>query len=244
MLTQRNLGRATIIAAAALALRCFASDTAAAPASDALKQRVLEHARTVGVDDYTFTRTARTEQIEGDKKTERVVVERFDPAHPQRWTLVSVDGRPPNAEELKKMAKDGPKRRTAHYGRIAAYFNAPASATTDARGRTVFHFATLPLETVIVTGVDISASSRCEATVDTSGSVPFVEQVRFTLTRPLRIKVVAKLEQFEATSRYRMMPNGKPVPVEHISNASGSLLGKQGRVRSTLTYTDHRPVSR
>ena len=227
-----------------LALARAESADAADPAAEALKQRVLEHARTVTVDDYTFTRTARTEQIEGEKKTERVVVERFDPAHPQRWTLISVDGRPPNAEELKKMAKDGPKRRTAHYGRVAAYFAAPAPATTDARGRKVFHFDTLPSETLIVTGVDISADSRCEATVDTSGPVPFVEQARFTLKKPMRIKVVARLEKFEATSRYRMMPNGKPVPVEHISNAYGALLGKQGHVRSVLTYTDHKPASR
>ena len=234
--------RAVVICAVVIAL--VAADVlAAADASpELLKQRVLEHARTVSVDDYTFTRTARTEQIEGDKKTERVVVERFDPADPQRWTLVSIDGRPPNAEELKKQAKDGPKRRTAHYGRVASYFSAPAPATTDARGRTVFHFATLPSETVIVTGVDISANSTCEATIDTSGPAPFVEQARFTLTKPVRVKLVAKLDKFEATSRYRMMPNGKPVPTEHISIAEGSLLGKQGRVRSVLTYTDHRPV--
>ncbi len=240
MQTLRNPGCASILGAAVLGLGCLPSAEAAD--SEALKQRVLEHARTVTVEDYTFTRTARTEQIEGEKKTERVVIERFDPAHPQRWTLNSVDGRPPSAEELKKLAKDGPKRRTAHYGRIAAYFGAPAPATTDARGRTVFHFDTLPLETVVVTGVDISANSRCEATVDSSGPVPYVEQVRFTLRKPVRVKVVAKLEKFEATSRYRMMPNGKPVPVEHTSLAEGSLLGKQGSVRSVLTYTDHRPV--
>lgn len=240
----KTLGHtAWVLAIATLGLTFIAAqETRGGEAATAeLQRRIADHAKTVSVDDYTFTRTARTEQIEGDKKTERVVVERFDPAHPQRWTLVSVDGRPPNAEELKKLAKDGPKRRTAHYGRVAAYFGAPASATTDARGRTVFHFATLPLETVIVTGVDISANSKCEATIDSSGAVPFVEQVRFTLTKPVRVKVVAKLEKFEATSRYRMMPSGKPVPVEHVSNASGSLLGKQGSVRSTLTYTDHRP---
>ncbi len=240
----RNLRGAMLIGAAVLAIGRPESASAADPAAEALKQRVLEHARTVSVDDFTFTRTARTEQIEGEKKTERVVVERFDPAHPQRWTSVSVDGRPPSAEDLKKLAKDGPKRRTAHYGRVANYFGAPASATTDARGRTVFHFATLPVGTVIVTGVDISPDAKCEATVDSTGPVPFVEQVRFTLTKPVRVKVVAKLEKFEATSRYRMMPNGKPVPTEHISNAYGSLLGKQGHVRSTLTYTDHRATGR
>ena len=242
MIRLPNLGRATVVCAAVLALCDPGSARAADPAAEAVKQRVLEHARTVSVDDYNFTRTARTEQIEGDKKTERVVVERFDPANPQRWTLISVDGRPPNADELKKMAKDGPKRRTGHYGRVAGYFNAPAPATTDARGRTIFHFDTLPSETVIVTGVDISADSRCEATVDTSGAVPFVEQVRFTLKKPVRIKVVAKLEKFEATSRYRMMPNGKPVPVEQVSEMTGSMMGKQGRINTAVTYSDHRAV--
>ena len=109
-----------------------------------------------------------------------------------------------------------------------SYFSAPASATTDGRGRTVFHFDTLPLGTVIVTGVDISANSKCDATIDTSGPVPFVEQARFTLTKPMRIKVVARLEKFEATSRYRMMPNGKPVPTEHISHAFGLAAGQAG----------------
>jgi hypothetical protein len=41
-----------------------------------------------------------------------------------------------------------------------------------------------------------------------------------------------------------MMPDGKAVPIEHISNAHGSLLGKPGRVRSVLTYSEHRPIRR
>lgn len=212
---------------------------------DDLKRRILDHARSVTVGDYSYTRTVRTTKVEDGKTTESVVVERFDPASPaQRWTLISVDGRPPTAEELKKHAKSWPKRRTAHYGWVANYFGTPATVSTDSRGRTVFRFPSLPPETVVVTNVDISASSICEATVDTSGAVPFVEQARFTLTKPIRLKVVAKLEKFVATSRYRMMPDGKPVPVEHVSNASGSLLGMPGRVRSVLTFSDHRPVRR
>ena len=223
----------------------FTNAPAAEPAGEDLKRRILEHARSVTVDDYSYTRTVRTTQVEGETTKESVVVERWDPANTaQRWTLISIDGRPPNAEELKKHAKSSPKRRTAHYGRVANYFATPATVSTDPRGRTVFRFASLPPETVVVTNVDISADAMCDATVDASGPVPFVAEARFTLTKPVRVKVVAKLEKFEATSRYRMMPDGKPVPVEHVSNAYGSLLGKQGRVRSVLTFSDHRPVRR
>ena len=218
---------------------------AAESSADALKRRVLDHARTVTADDYSFTRTVRSTRVEGDKTTERLEVERFDPTNAaQRWTLISIDGRPPSAEELQKHAKSSPRRRTAHYGRVADYFTTPATAATDAQGRTVFRFSSLPPETVVVANVDISANAVCEATVNASGPVPFVEQARFTLSKPMRVKVVAKLERFEATSRYRMMPDGKAVPIEHISNAHGSLLGKPGRVRSVLTYSEHRPIRR
>ena len=213
--------------------------------TDALKQRVLALARTVGPDDYAFTRKARVEQIEAGKKEETVTIEQFDPAKPaqQRWTLVSVDGRAPTSQELERHAKEAPKRNVAHYGRVATYFGAPATAAEVANGRS-FRFVVLPKESLIVNGTDLSAHAVAEAIVATSGAIPFVEQVRFTLTRPARIKVVAKVEQFEATTRYRQMPNGKPVPVEQMSDVSGSMLGKTGRLKTVLTYTEHRAVTR
>ena len=237
--------RSIVIAFPLIAAAVAQPIAAAESATDALKQRVIEHARTVSADDYSFTRTVRSTRVEGDKTIHRFEVERFDPTNAaQGWTLLSIDGRAPTAEELQKHSKSSPKRRLAHYGRVAEYFATPATSTTDAQGRTVYRFSALPPETVVVANVDISANTIVHATVNTNGPVPFVEQARFTLSKPTRVKVVAKLERFEATSRYRMMPDGKPVPVEHISNASGSLLGKQGRVHSLLTYTDHRAVRR
>jgi hypothetical protein len=241
MRTRRWIPFALVVIASVSAPHGLAADAEA----EALKRRVLDHARTVSADDYSFTRTVRSTRVEGEKRTERTEVERFDPSNAaHRWTLVSIDGRPPNAEELQRHAKSSPKRRVAHYGRVADYFAMPATATKDAQGRTVFRFSSLPPETVVVTNVDISASAICEATVNTNGPMPFVEQARFTLTKPVRVKVVAKLQKFEATSRYRVMPDGKPVPIEHVSNAYGSLLGSEGSIRSVLTYTDHRPVRR
>jgi hypothetical protein len=36
-----------------------------------------------------------------------------------------------------------------------------------------------------------------------------------------------------------MLPDGKPVPVEQVSDMTGSMLGKSGRIRTVLTYSDH-----
>ena len=228
--------RRLIAIAAALSL----ATVHAAEADDALKARVMALARTVTPNDFAFTRTARVEQTTGDKTETRVTVEKFDPRKPgeQRWTLVSVDGRAPTADELQAHAKESPKRRVTHYGRVADYFGA-ASTTTGPSSRPVFRFAALPKESLVLDNSDLSSSAIAEATVDASGAAPFVEQVRFTLTRPARLKLVAKVEKMESTTRYRMMPEGIPAPVEQVSDMHGSMLGKTGRIRTVLTYSEH-----
>ena len=176
-----------------------ASFAAEAGNADALKERIITHARTVTPEDYAYTRTIRTESTEGNKKEERVVVDQWDPAKPQdqRWTLVSINGQPPSAEQLKNYAKETPKRRAVHYGRVAEYFGKPATSATDARGRTVFRLASLPKETVVASGSDISSNASGELLVDTSGGTPFIEEVRFVSTKPARLKLIAVIERFE-----------------------------------------------
>lgn len=224
---------------------CIAGSLArAADDTEALKQRVLALARTVGPDDYAFTRTTRGEQIEGATKEQRTTVERFDPRRPaeQRWTLVSIDGKAPTAAETQSYAKGSAKRRSGHYGRSATYFGAPATTTTDDRGRVVFHFTALPKGSLMANDTDLSANATADATVDPSGAVPFVEQVRFTLVKPARVMLVAKVERLVVTNHFRMMPDGKPAPTEHVSETSGSMLGKTGQINSITTYSEVRPA--
>lgn len=224
-----------------IACAATASNAAAESASAVLQEQVLAAARRVTAEDYAFTRTVRSEQFEGEKVTKRVEVERYDPANQpsRRWSLTSIDGRAPTAEELKEHAAEAPKRRVAHYGRVAIYFAAAATASSDAKGRTVFHFASLPNESLIISGNDVSANASCEAAVNTSGAVPFVEEARFTLLRPTRVKLVARVDRAEVVQRFRLMPNGKPVVIEHVSDLYGSLMGHHGRIRTVLTYSDH-----
>ena len=67
--------------------------------------------QSMGPDDYAFTRTVRTEQTSSGKTEKKVIVEKFDPnkSLEARWTLVSVDGSSPSADEQAAYHKDAMK---------------------------------------------------------------------------------------------------------------------------------------
>jgi hypothetical protein len=210
---------------------------------DELKQRVLAQAQGLSPDDYTFTRTIRSEQTSNGKTEKKVTIDKFDPTKPAeaRWTLVSVDGAPPSADALKTFRTDSAKRRVSGYYRLAGYFGSPATASTDSRGRTVFHFAALPKETVKVMDSDVSQNATADASVTDANGVTFVEQLHVSV-RPTRLKLIAKLNSYEYTARYRIGPEGKPLLMEQSSDMSGSGMGQTGGAHTVVTYSDYRAV--
>jgi hypothetical protein len=210
---------------------------------DELKQRVLAQAQSLSPNDYAFTRTIRSEQTSNGKTEKKVTIDKFDPTKPAeaRWTLVSVDGAPPSADALKTFRTDSAKRRVSGYYRLAGYFGSPATASSDSRGRTVFHFAALPKETVKVMDSDVSQNATADASVTESNGVSYVEQLHVSV-RPMRLKLIAKLNSYEYTARYRLGPDGKPLLMEQSSDMSGSGMGQTGGGRTVVTYSDYRAI--
>jgi hypothetical protein len=232
----------TIVAALILG---FGANAFGQANQDELKQRVLAQVLSISPDDFAFTRTIRTDQTSNGKLEKKVTIEKFDPTKPAetRWTLVSVDGAPPSADVLKAFRKDAVTRNVPGYHRLAKYFGSPATASTNALGRTVFRFTALPKSSVITLDTDVSQNATLDATVSEANGVPFVEQVHITV-KPMRIKLVMKLDSFESTSRYRIGPEGKPIMVEQTSDLSGSGLGQTGGAHSVVTYSDYRAVGK
>src|SRR6476661_1072085 len=136
-------------------------------AANDLKQRVLTQAQSLGPDDFAFTRTVRSDQTSGGKTEKHVNVEKYDPTKSgdAKWTLVSVDGAPPSADFLEKYKKETPKRTVPGYYRLAKYFGAAAATSTDSKGRTVFHFNSLPKDSALVMGSDVSSNTTADVTV-------------------------------------------------------------------------------
>jgi hypothetical protein len=210
---------------------------------DELKQRILAQAQSSGPDDYAFTRTSRTEQTSKGKTETRIVVDKYDPSKSgdARWTLVSVDGATPSADVLNNYRKESPKRRVPGYYRLAKYIGTTATTSTDSRGRTVFHFGSLPRDTALVMDSDVSSNTSADVTVSEANGAAFAEQVRLAV-KPMRLKLIMKLEHYESTARYRMGPEGKPQLVEHVADMAGSGMGQEGKAHTVITYSDYRPA--
>lgn len=212
--------------------------------NEELKQHVLAQAQTLSPDDYAFTRTIHSEARWNSKTFKSVTIEKFDPTKPAdaRWTLVSVNGAPPSAAALKKYRKESAKRRVVPgYHRIANYFGAPASVASDADGKTVFRFGTVPSGSVSIKGTDLSRLASAEASVTEANGAPLVEQVRFTL-KPRWPQFPVKIDRYETTFRYQVGPDGKPFLAASTSDLSGSGLGLKGTMHTAASYTDYQPV--
>jgi hypothetical protein len=210
---------------------------------DELKQRILAQAQSSGPDDFAFTRTSRTEQTSKGKTETRILVDKYDPlkSGEARWTLVSVDGATPSADVLNSYRKESPKRRVPGYYRLAKYIGTNATTSTDSRGRTVFHFGSLPKDTALVMDSDVSSNTSADVTLSEANGTAFAEQVRLTV-KPMRLKLIMKLEHYESTARYRMGPEGKPQLVEHVADMAGSGMGQEGKAHTVITYSDYRPA--
>ena len=214
------------------------------PRPDELKQRVLAQAHGITPNDYAFTRSVSIEQTFNGKTERRVSVEKFDPTKPAeaQWTLVSVDGGPPSADDLNTFRKETAKRRVVPgYHRLAGYFGSPATVATDSRGRTLFRFVGLPKDSLTVMGSDVSENATAEVSLGEMRGTPFAEQVHMTLS-PMRLNLVMKIDHFESTARYHFGAEGKPIVVEQTTDMAGSGLGQEGRMHMVATYSDYQAV--
>ena len=208
-----------------LALLCVA----AAPADFALRDRIVADAAAVAP--VPFVRTFTATQSGGGEKESHVRVDRWDG---KAWTLVSLDGKPPSADDAAKAAKSFGAQKPPGYHRLATLL-AKAVPATDARGRTVLRVATLAPESFFTSGKDVSEHFTAEAVV-TEGARPYVEQLRLTAREPFRLMLVAKVETFVTVSDYARDAGGTPRLVRQVADINGSMLGRSGLQHTETVY--------
>jgi len=208
--------------------------------ADALQGKLLASIKATRPDGYSFQRTLVIERSGAPRK---VFVERYDPRRPtaDRWSLVSVDGQAPSAKEVaqSRKAKRGP---TPSYAELAEWFGAPAARSDTTPGYATYHFARLPAGVLKIGSHDASPDTQAEALVNLKGATPYVERIRFVSTKGFRMMMVASIQSLDITGRYRLLPNGAPIPDGSASVMAGSLLGKSGQMKTSVTFDAVKPV--
>lgn len=193
--------RPALLAAAILALSPVAAPAAVRP-GPVLQQMLADSAKAPVV---AFERTARAELRADPDKEPAVVIDRFVPRDGASgsWALVSIDGRPPTADETRRHRRanaDGP---VPGFHRLHKVLGGTPEHRTEAEGRIVYRWNSLPAGAVLTPGGDISASLSAEATIEEVGGKPLISKVRIFAAAPFRIRGIATMNHFEVISHYR-----------------------------------------
>jgi hypothetical protein len=217
----------------ALSTACLAGGAARA---DPLQDQVVASARATRTDTYGFRRTI---EIESNLAKRKVFVEQFDPRRPapDQWAIISVDGRPPTSKEVADRRKSQ-RDPFPPYFAVSKWFGAPATRSETAPGYVTYQFASLPPETLKFGSHDASADTQAQALVNIKGNVPFIERLNLTSTKGFKMMLVAALGSMTFTMRYRQLADGYIVPLDALSDITGSAMGKAGQMHTSASFSD------
>lgn len=207
-----------------------------APAmADPLQDQVLAAMRRVDTSGVGFTATTRVGRT---GEAGHQIVTRYDPraAAAMRWSVVSYDGHPPTAKQRAEVLKAANRGPLPAYSRLARWFGAPAMRVAQGAGSVTYRWARLPAGALKIGSHDASADTVAEAVVDTSGSAPFVRQVRLSSTTAFRMMLVAKVERYVFSSSYALLPDGRPFPSGNDADIAGAMMGKAGTLTTRVRY--------
>jgi hypothetical protein len=203
-----------------------------APGEISLRDRLVADAFDQLPTALAFDRTTHVVEVGGGTRSETRRIDRWDG---RGWTLISVNGKPPRASEIRTQARLSNGEPVPGYHRLGALLGAATERRIDADGRTVFSVPQLPPGTVISDGTDISSHLKAEAYVVTNRTQPWVQQLRMTAREPFKLGWI-KVLTFDQISDYKLDSAGTPRLASQSADSHGTVLGISGGQRSEITY--------
>lgn len=207
--------------------------SAAAPAVDQVRDRIVADAVVVPPAALAFDRITHVVQVGGGSRTEIRRVDRWDG---KAWTIVSINGKPPTQKDRDSIAKILKAQPVPGYHRLATVLAGATGSRTDAQGRTILTVPKLPPRTVVNDGTDISAHLKAEAVVAVNNGQPFVEELRMSAREPFKMSWVLKVLSFDQVSEYKLDATGRPRLASQSADSQGTMFGMTGGQKSEITY--------
>lgn len=205
-----------------LAVVLAAAPAAAAPAIDAIRAEV----RAAGP--YAFERT-RTITDTRNGGTRRVEVDRYDPARPEgsRWTLVSVNGKPPTEADRKAHARAVADQPIAPGPWRLDPLLAGPNPTARPNGReTIYSWPRLPRGSLPFGRFDVTGNLAAEVAVTEVGGRPTVTRMRVYAPEPFRVLAIAKFDTLTVTSDYARDSSGRLILTRQETVQDASIPGR------------------
>ncbi|MEO0501081.1 MAG: hypothetical protein AAF205_11065 [Pseudomonadota bacterium] len=205
-----------------------------------LQTQLASDAASWSPDTLAFITTTRlTEQRKNKPPETNVFVERYDPSAQPSWTLVSVDGAPPSKKDVKRAQKRHKDRKSVPgYHRNAKWLGQPATLSGD-----VLIYDGFEKKTFDMGPIEIAKKLKGIAHIDRSGPEPFIDHVTFTLTKPTRAALVAKIDAMSIDTTFRRLPSGRPVPDRVEFTTKGSIFGRSGTQTAFTRYSEFRELN-
>jgi hypothetical protein len=210
---------------------------AAAPAEplrlEPLREAIITEARATDPARIAFDRTSIAVRRGPGIKERTETVERWDGA---KWTLISVNGKPPTATQLKSFRKATAANPVPGYHRLAALMAAASDVSSDGDGRKVLKIPVLPPGTVRTDTGDISSHLSGEAVIASNDGRPYVARLKVKARENFKLNLLIKVTNFEQISEYRLGPDGRPRLASQSADSKGSMFGFSGGQTDEVTY--------
>ncbi len=198
-----------------------------------LREAIISDARALDPAGIAFERTTTAVRRGPGIKDKTVTVERWDG---ERWTLVSVNGKPPSASQFKSFRKATAANPVPGYHRLAALLAAASDIQTDSDGRKVLKIPVLPPGSVRTDSADISSHLSGEAVIATNEGKPWVARLKVRARENFKLNLLIKVTGFEQTYDYRIGPDGRPRLASQSADSRGSMFGFAGGQTDEVTY--------
>lgn len=210
---------------------------AAAPADELrlepLREAIISDARAADPAGIAFERTTTAVRRGPGIKEKTVTVERWDGT---RWTLVSVNGKAPSANQFKSFRKATAASPVPGYHRLAALLAAASDVQVDGDGRRVLKIPVLPTGSVRTDNGDISNHLSGEAVIATTDGKPWIARLKVKARENFKLNLLIKVTGFEQVFDYRIGPDGKPRLASQTADSRGSMFGFAGGQTDEVTY--------
>jgi len=161
--------------------------------------------------------------------------------------LTDADGKPlpqPAGEDAEAVSEDDEPEDddnsvnvgALRYAKVQDILNLPLTEVSADDGQVVLRADKLPKGTIDISGKDLSKKSSITVTLADHELGPYVAEYVETLEKPVRMRVVARVKEYERRAQFGWV-DGKILPLSEAMSVGLSAMGNEMAFGFSMTYT-------